>query len=121
MNPVSSRSRTSLLCLFALLSSGGLGCMGCKHTWNPRLRQIDEMLDKQLPKGTSMARVNSFLNSRGHPIESSGDKHTIVAVIRHIDPETLEPATARVTFLFDAEDKLTTYDLSQAPDAPPGS
>jgi hypothetical protein len=109
----------TLLCFFALLP--GTGCKSSKHTWNPRLRQIDEMLDAQLPKGSSMARVNFFLNSRGHPLENSKDKHAIVAVIRHIDVETLQPTTARVTFHFDANERLTTYDLVLAPDAPPGS
>jgi hypothetical protein len=82
------------------------------------LRKIDEMLDAKLPKGTSRDRVAFFLTTRGYAVESSGDRHTLVAVVRHVDTDTLQPATARVEFHFDASDRLTSYDLQRASDFP---
>jgi hypothetical protein len=82
------------------------------------LRKIDEMLDAKLPKGTSRDRVAFFLTTRGYTVESSGDRHTVVAIVRQVDTETLQPATARVEFHFDASDRLTSYDLQRAPDFP---
>jgi hypothetical protein len=76
------------------------------------------MLDAKLPKGTSRDRVAFFLTTRGHAVESSGDRHTVVAIVRQVDTETLQPATARVAFHFDANDRLTSYDLQRAPDVP---
>jgi hypothetical protein len=93
------------------------GCKPSGHTSDPQLRKIDEILDQQLPKGTPMSRVSYFLSSRGYPRDISADPHAIVAIVRHIDTETLQPITARVTFHFDANDKLVTYDLAAAPDA----
>jgi hypothetical protein len=96
----------------------GLLIGGCKassrHTSNPQLRQIDELINQQLPPGSPMSRVNFFLNSRGYPTEAAKDTHSIVAVIEHVDTETLQPSAARVTFHFDANDKLLTYELAPA-------
>jgi hypothetical protein len=106
-------SPAALCALFLVLLSGG-----CKssssHTSNPQLRQIDEIVNKQLPPGSPMARVNFFLNSRGYQTEPAEDTHSIVAVIEHVDAETLQPSAARVTFHFDSNDKLLTYDLAPA-------
>jgi hypothetical protein len=82
------------------------------------LRKIDEMLDAKLPKGTSRDRVAFFLTTRGYAVESSGDRRTVVAIVRQVDTETLQPATARVQFHFDASNKMTSYDLQRAPDIP---
>jgi hypothetical protein len=51
-------------------------------------------------------------------VESSGDRRTVVAIVRQVDTETLQPATARVQFHFDASNKMTYYDLQRAPDIP---
>jgi len=92
-----------LLDVFAMLALG--------HTSDPRLRQIDEMLDSQLPTGTAKSRVSFYLSSQGFPLESTGDPHAIVAIIHHVDTDTFQPSTARVTFHFDAGDNLKSYEL----------
>jgi hypothetical protein len=53
-----------------------------------------------------------YLNSQGFSIEDSTDPHALVAVVRHVDTETLQPVSATVTFHFDSEDKLKTYELA---------
>jgi hypothetical protein len=104
-------------CLLLLLALAG-GCNSHSHTFDSKLRKIDQMLDAHLPKGTSRNRVGFFLDTRGYKIEGSGDVHTVVAIVRQVDTDTLQPATARVVFHFDANDRLTSYDLQRAPDAP---
>jgi hypothetical protein len=104
--------------LAVVLVAGVTGCKTSAHSSDPHLRRIDEMLDAELPKGTTMTRVNVFLSSNGYRVEASPKPHTIVAIVRHIDTETLRPATARVTFHFDPSERLTTYDLAPAPDEP---
>lgn len=91
------------------------GCRGGRHTSDSRLRQIDDMLDAQLPAGTSKSKVSFYLSSQGYRVEVTNDPHAIVANVRHVDTETLRPETARVTFHFDARDNLTTYELAVAP------
>ena len=93
------------------------GCQSNSHTSNPRLRKIDEFLSAQLPKGTSRTRVNFFLNSRGFTEEYSSDPKAVVAIVHLVDTDTLQPATARVTFHFDPQDKVITYEMQSAPDA----
>src|SRR5271167_686673 len=115
-----SALRPMLLLAFAVLLSSLLAC-GCKrnsHTSDSRLQKIDEMLNTQLPPGTPRSRVEFFLSSRGYGVEHSSDKSPLVAMVRHVDTDTLQPATARVTFHFDANEKLVSYDLQSAPDAP---
>jgi hypothetical protein len=88
------------------------GCKQSSHTSDPRLQKLDEMLDSQLPTGTPKSRVLVYLNSQGFPVENTADSHVITATVHHVDTETLKPATARVTFQFDAEDKLKSYQLT---------
>jgi hypothetical protein len=110
-----------LLALASALLLSSLLAFGCKshsHTSDFRLQKIDEMLNSQLPQGTPKPRVEYFLNSRGYQLEDSPDKAALVAVVRHIDTETLIPATARVTFHFDSNEKLLSYELQPAADAP---
>ena len=118
MNKMCKHDGTSVILLTGLLLLGVLmtltpaGCKQSSHTSDPRLRQIDEMLDAQLPAGTPKSRVLFYLSSQGFPLENSNDPHVIAATIHHVDTETLKPATARVTFQFDAEDKLKSYELT---------
>jgi hypothetical protein len=95
------------------------GCKSNAHTSDSRLREIDEMLNTRLPQGTPRSRLEFFLSSRGYKLESAPDKNSLVAVVRRIDADTLEPRTARVTFHFGVNDKLVSYELAAAPDAPP--
>jgi ATP-dependent 26S proteasome regulatory subunit len=115
-----SHLRPLLLVAFAALLSlfSTSGCKSHSHTSDSRLQKIDEMLNTQLPKGTPMSRVDHFLKSRGYIVENAPDKNTLVGVVRHVDPDTLQPATARVTFHFDSNANLISYDLQSAPDAP---
>jgi hypothetical protein len=121
-NPASPSSdlRPFLLLTCAVLLSSllGYGCRKNPHTSDSRLQKIDEMLNTQLPPGTPKSRVEFFLSSRGYSIEHSSDKGSLVAIVRHVDTDTLQPATARVTFHFDPNEKLLSYELQSAPDAP---
>jgi hypothetical protein len=94
------------------------GCKTSKHSSDARLRAIDEMLDAELPKGTNLARVSLFLNERGYRVENPGKGQIVVAVVRKIDTETLRPVNARVTFHFDAQDQLQSYEMASALDEP---
>jgi len=107
----SSRSLAGLLLLGVFVSLALSGCKHGGHTSDARLKQIDEMLDSQLPVGTSKPRVSFYLNSQGFPLESTNDPHAIVALVHRVDTDTLQPATARVTFHFDAGDNLKSYEL----------
>src|ERR1700722_5869759 len=101
-----------------LLAFSACGCQSKAHTSDSRLHKIDEMLNAQLPQGTPRSLVEYFLNSRGYGLEDSPDKNSLVAIVRHIDTDTLQPATARVVFHFDSSNKLLSYELQSAPDTP---
>jgi hypothetical protein len=105
---------TALACVFVF---GLLLAAGCNpsatHTSDPRLKQIDQLLNEQLPPGTPMSRVSFFLNTRGYQAEPSPPR-TVVATVEHVDTKTLRPSAARVTFHFDANNKLLTYEMAPA-------
>jgi hypothetical protein len=108
-------SRHLLLALAMVLIVAAPGCKTAgPHTSDPKLKGIDELLAAQLPVGTPMPRVLHFLNSRGYAISPAPDAHSIVATVHHINTDTLQPEAARITFHFDANDKLTSYDLEPA-------
>jgi hypothetical protein len=120
------RYRSIPITFFRNLFLGGvclsLALSGCKtsgHTSDPRLRQIDEMLDSQVPQGTSKSRVIFFLSSQNFAVENARDARTVVAIVHRVDTSTLQPATARVTFHFDDADKLKSYDLEPASSSAP--
>jgi len=86
---------------------------GCGKTklGDPGLQQIQEILDAQLPQGSTRTMVNQFVTMRGYPVEPSGQADQTVVIIRHIDQQKLKPVTARVTFYFDSTDKLIKTEL----------
>jgi hypothetical protein len=119
--PQFRRSNTGFSCYLLLAVAWVLiiAAPGCKsgaahHTSDPKLTGIDELLAAQLPVGTPRSRVVFFLNSRGYAISPSPDSQSIVATVHHINTNTLQPEAARITFHFDANDKLTSYDLEPA-------
>jgi hypothetical protein len=120
--PSRSRRSTFSFTLVAVLLLLCLGTGACKnansHTSDPKLKGIDELLAAHLPVGTPIARVTYFLNTRGYAISPSNDSHAIVATVHHINTETVQPEAAKVTFHFDANDKLVSYDLEPASTMP---
>jgi hypothetical protein len=99
-----------ILCAAILWAAG---CQKVDRTNDPQLKPIQTMLDAQLPQGTPEANVLAFLNNRGFPVLPDGKQGTIVTTIRHIDTETVTPVTARVTFYFDANRRLNTYEMQR--------
>ena len=108
--------------LTVLLTVGVLFFLaGCKRAFqvdDPQLKPIQNMLETELPVGTPESAVSQFLSMRGYPTEPSDKPGTIVAIIRHIDTEKLQPVTARVTFYFDANGKLNTYEIARTINQP---
>ena len=94
------------------------GCRKSLHVDDPQLQPIQSMLDTELPVGTPESAVSQFLSMRGYPTEPSDKPGTLIATIRHIDTEKLQPVTARVTFYFDANGKLNTYDIVRTMNQP---
>jgi hypothetical protein len=112
-------SRIPLACLLLFLCLVAAACKSPgTHTSNPQLKGIDAMLSAQLPPGTPSARVVNFIHVRGYEQRDSVEPHTLVVIVNHVNPETLQPEAARVTFRFDAADKLLTYDLQPAATLP---
>jgi hypothetical protein len=100
--------------LLLALSLGGLaGCQSTVRTEDSQLKPIQEMLEKQLPPHTPEEKVVTFLDNRGYPILPAQKQGTIVANIRRTDTATVQPVIARVTFYFDANRKLNTFELQQ--------
>jgi len=100
-----------------------LGVAGC-HTRrqiqvdDPALKPIAEMLQAKVPLGATESFVYQFLALRGYTMEPVKKPNTVVALIRHVDPEKLEPVTARVTFYFNSNGKLDTYEISRTLNQP---
>jgi hypothetical protein len=114
-----SRLLYAFAMLTCLVAVGGCKNDPAVHTSDPQMKGIDALLAAQLPPGTSAAHVESFCKERGYEQRDSVAPHTLVVIVNHINPETVRPETARVTFHFDpATDKLTTYELEPAPAMP---
>ena len=117
LNRPQNLARLSLLFFTAAL----LFAIGCKQQTpvvdDPQLKPIQAIIDQAVPIGTSQASVEEFISGRGYSDEP-GKPGTLVTVIRHIDTQRLQPVTARVTFYFDANRKLITYEIVRIPNAP---
>jgi len=104
--------RTSLI----LAAASVLFFAGCGQTWkvsDPQLKPIEEMLEANLPARSPQDAVSQFLETRGYATEPSGKPGTIVAIVRDRETNKPQPVTARVTFYFDANGKLNTYEIVQ--------
>lgn len=115
------RHHVSRLWAMQLLIAAVLCLPGCKRTIqvdDPRLKPIQAMLQANLPIGSPEIAVSQFLATRGYPTETSEKPGTLIAIIRHIDTANLRPVTARVTFYFDANGKLNTYEIVRTMNAP---
>ncbi|HYL62130.1 MAG TPA: hypothetical protein VE077_05860 [Candidatus Methylomirabilis sp.] len=109
--------KLTLVCL-VFLACAFAGCKKHGRSVAPRFRKIDAMLSAKLPQGTSRARVVYFLSSRGYSMEDTPDKSSVIAIVQQVNTDTLQPVTARVTFHFDSNDRLTAYELQPGPEAP---
>jgi hypothetical protein len=126
MPPLPSQARISIVIFRALLALWlAAWCItlgACRkenvHTSDPQLKGIDALLSAQLPPGTPSSRVVNFVHTRGYEQRDSLEPHTLVVVVHHVNPQTIQPEAARVTFHFDANDRLTTYDLEPASTLP---
>jgi hypothetical protein len=105
-----------LLPLAVLLLFGG--CKQSNKVDDPQLKPIQDMIDQNLPVGSPEGAVTQFLSMRGYPTEASEKPGTLIAIIRHIDTVRLQPVTARVTFYFDANGRLNTYEIVRTMNAP---
>ena len=108
----------ALLFAAAALLLLAAGCQKSTRVTDPQLRPIQEAIDAQLPPGSTEQQVLSYLSARGFPLEPSEKKGTIVTTIRHIDTQKMQPVTARVTFYFDATNKLNTVEIQRAMNRP---
>jgi len=80
---------------------------------DPQLQPIQKMIETQLPKGSTTGRVTTFLSMRGYELQPPEEPGTVVAIIRHIDTQTVRPVTARVIFHFDANGKLNAVEMTR--------
>jgi len=85
---------------------------------DPQLEPIQKMIETQLPKGSTADRVTNFLSVRGYQLQAPEKPGTVVAIIRHIDTQTVRPVTARVTFHFDANGKLNAVEMIRTANQP---
>jgi hypothetical protein len=110
----------AVYCLFLLLMT--VLVTGCQKTTyrvdDPKLKPIQEMIESELPMGSSTDRVTNFLSARGYELQAADKPGTLVALIRHIDTQTVRPVTARVTFFFDANGRLNAVEMTRTMNQP---
>jgi hypothetical protein len=104
--------------LLAMALAGLAGCHGIGRTEDPQLKPIATMLEQQLPPRTPEEKVVLFLDNHGYPILAAQKQGTIVADIRRTDTAAVQPVVARVTFYFDANRKLNTFELQRPVNEP---
>ena len=102
----------------ALAMAALAGCGGAGKTDDPQLKPIQAMLEEQLPRRTPEEKVVLYLDNHGYSILAAQKQGTIVAIIRRKDTATVQPVSARVTFYFDANRKLNTFELQRPKNAP---
>jgi hypothetical protein len=104
--------------MLALALAGLAGCHGIGRTEDPQLKPIQAMLEEQLPPRTPEEKVVTYLDNHGYPILAAQKQGTIVANIRRTDTASVQPVVARVTFYFDANRKLNTFELQRPVNEP---
>ena len=111
-------SRLAVLVFVAMLTVGLSSCQKFLVTKDPALKPIQEMLERGLPVGTPRANVSQYLSSQGFLEERSDKPGIVVAIVRKIDIQKMQPVTARATFYFDANGRLNTFELQRTQNQP---
>jgi|SRR5437899_3224615 len=114
----SRRRRELSRWLLGLALAGLAGCGGAGKTDDPQLKPIQAMLEQELPRRTSEEKVVLYLDNHGYSILAAQKQGTIVAIIRRKDTAAVQPVAARVTFYFDANRKLNTFELQRPENVP---
>jgi len=114
----SSRGGEQARLLLGLTVLGFAGCQKSGGTEDPQLKPIQAMLEQQLPPRTPEEKVVTFLDNHGYSILAAQKQGTIVADIRRTDTRAVQPVIARVTFYFDANRKLNTFELQRPAEEP---
>lgn len=117
-NGVPHRPLQSALLFAAILLLSSAGCRKTVRTADPQLEPVQELLDAQLPKGTSEKKVKAFLTERGCVVLPPQKPGTVVAVIPATQNREASDPIARVIFYFDANGKLNTFELARASGGP---
>ena len=115
------RFRFSWRAIFPLVAAVLLVLAGCRKTSkvdDPQLKPIQDILETNLPPGTSEGAVSHFLSTHGYPVEATDKPGTMVAIICLLGTDNPAPIAARVTFYFDANGKLNTYEIVRETNAP---
>ena len=115
---VDGSARVACCFLVLLAAAFASGCQKGYHVDDPQLKPIQEMIQTELPMGCTTDRVTNFLSVRGYEMETPEKPGTLVAIIRHIDLQTVRPVTARVTFYFDANGKLNAVEMTRTMNQP---
>jgi hypothetical protein len=113
-----SLENIAVLTLLSVLIFMASGCEKILAPPDPAVKPIQEMLEQQLPPGTPQSNVSLYLSTMGYQQEAATKPGTLVAIIRKIDTEKMEPVTARATFYFDANGKLTKFELQRTVNQP---
>ena len=104
--------------LLGLALAGLAGCGGAGKTDDPQLKPIHAMLEADLPRHTPEEKVVLYLDNHGYSILAAQKQGTVVAIIRRKDTAAVQPVMARVTFYFDANRKLNTFELQRPENVP---
>jgi hypothetical protein len=110
----SMRPRHLALLLTGIVLLGPAGCRKTVRTEDPQLKPLQEILDAQLPPGTSAEKVKVFLRERDCVALPSQKPGTLVVLIPIAQNREASAATARAIFYFDANGKLNTFELARA-------
>jgi hypothetical protein len=116
--PFSPRRGKQRGLLIALALAGLAGCGAAGRTEDPQLKPIQAMLEEELPRRTPEEKVVLYLDNHGYSILAAQKQGTIVAIIRRKDTAAVQPVSARVTFYFDANRKLNTFELQRPENMP---
>jgi hypothetical protein len=116
--PFSLHCGKHLIWLSALVLMCIGGCGKTAGTEDPQLKPVRAMLEEQLPPHTPEEKVVTFLDNHGYSILAAQKQGTIVAIIRRKDTAAVQPVLARVTFYFDANRKLNTFELQKPANEP---
>lgn len=117
-NGVPHRPLQKSLLLAAILLFGSAGCRKTVRTADPQLKPVQELLDAQLPTGTSEEKVKAFLAESGCVVLPPQKPGTVVAIIPATRNHEASNPIARAIFYFDANGKLNTFELARASGGP---
>jgi hypothetical protein len=86
---------------------------GCQQKQETTTADVQEIVERELPVGTPLARAQEVLSSKGWEHSYIPAERTVRAMLRDTSSNALVKGSIQITLQFDDQKKLASHDVKE--------